>query len=548
MLILLNALWFIFELKFILFWLYLWQLKEYHIGRFADHFRTHKGKKLLFDSAQILKLALLVFLLAGNNLFVYVFSFLTLIYFVELIIFLRSIFIKSFKKPVITVKTIFLISVSFGILIIFLVWTLQFYNELQISWLVAFDILTPLIISAVVLFFQPFFVAIRNNTLRKAKIKIKKIKDVSGLKVIAITGSYGKTSTKEFLIKILSAKFKVLATTEHQNAEIGIAKCILENLQPSHQVFIAEVAAYDKGKVKEVCNILQPKIGIVTGVNEQHLSVFGSMKNLLSGEGGGELAEVLQKDGILIVNGDNKHCLDLVRKYPSTQLRAKFYSLTNKILNSDIWADEITIHKNYISFVAVEKAGEVAHFDAKVLGKHNIQNLLGAILIAKELGMTFGEISGACKNIAEGEGGMVLKQGKHGIDIIDSSYSANPDGVFADLDYLSIYPNKKIIIMPCLIELGEKSSEIHEKIGKKIAEICDMAIITSKDKFIELEKGFKSVQDDDILRRSGKNVAKCILCDDSQEIYSAITLFCKSGDAVLLEGRVPKGLLNLLTE
>ena len=118
MLLLLIALWFLWELKYILFWFYLWQLKEYHIGRFVDHFTTHKGRKLLFSFAQILKLIIFVFFLTDNSLFAYLFSILTLIYFIELIIFLRSILIKSFKKPVLTFKTIFLSSISFIVLIL----------------------------------------------------------------------------------------------------------------------------------------------------------------------------------------------------------------------------------------------------------------------------------------------------------------------------------------------------------------------------------------------------------------------------------------------
>ena len=179
-------------------------------------------------------------------------------------------------------------------------------------------------------------------------------------------------------------------------------------------------------------------------------------------------------------------------------------------------------------------------FKVNVLGKQNVQNLLGAALIAEELGMSLGEVSEACKNILQEQAGMTLKRGKYGIDIIDSSYSANPDGVFADLDYLSIFPGKRVIIMRCLIELGKKSAEIHEKIGKKIGEVCDLAIITSKDYFKEIEKGGR------ILRHSDKNVVKYVLCDKPQDIYSLITLFCKAGDAVLLEGRVPAGLINLL--
>jgi len=536
MFILLNTLWLIWEIKYILFWLYLWQLKDYHLGRFTDHFRTHKGKKIFLNLIQLTKLALLILFLTAGPMFVYLFSILFLVYLAESILFLKGIFNRSVKKPRKTLKALFLTAVSFAVVILFLVQASKFKDLYQPVLLLVFDILTPIIISVIVLLFQPFFVLQRNNTLREAGNKMEKIKSVSGLKVIAITGSYGKTSTKEFLSNILSKKYKVLKTKEHQNSEIGIAKCILQDLKPSHQVFVAEVGAYNKGKVEEVCSILKPKIGIVTGVNEQHMALFGSLKNLLSAEGGGELANALPKDGILIVNGDNKYCLNLYKKFNGNK---KIYSLSNKVIDSDVWSDSITVQKDRISFLAIDKTGELMHFNVKVLGKQNVQNLLGAILIAKEFGMSFGEISEACKDISEEQAGMTLKHGKHGIDIVDSSYSANPDGVFADLDYFSIFTNKKVIVMPCLIELGKKSSEIHEKIGRKIGEVCDLAIVTSKDRFEELKQGAVEAGMD------GKNI---LLCDNSQDIYSIITLFCKSGDAVLLEGRIPAELINLLTE
>jgi len=539
MFILLNTLWFIWMLKYVLFWLYLWQLKEYHIGRFLDHFRTHKGKKLLFNFEQILKLVLLIFLIFGATfspeLFGFIFSVVFFVYLAELLLIFRGLFYRSIKRPKKTFKILFLTLVSFLAVILFVFWNSKFENLDQLIWLLAFDIVTPLIISAIVLFSQPFFVAIRNIKLKKAEKKLEKIKSLSGLKIIVITGSYGKTSTKEFLSTILSKRFKVLSTKEHQNSEIGIAKCILEDLKPSHQVFIAEVGAYNKGKVKEVCSMLKPKIGIVTGVNEQHISLFGSLKNLLSAEGGGELSDALPQDGMLVLNGDNKYCLDLYKK--SNHKNKKVYSQDRKRINSDVWSDSITVHKDSISFLAMDKSGELAHFNVKVLGKQNVQNLLAATLVSKELGMNFGEISDACKNIKQEQAGMILRSGKHDIKIIDSSYSANPDGVFADLDYLSIFEGKKIIVMPCLIELGKKSSEIHERIGRKIGEVCDMTIITSKDKFKDLKTGMKE---------SGMQEKNIKLINNPQEIYSAITLFCKSGDTVLLEGRVPAGLIKLL--
>jgi len=531
---LLLTLWFIWEVKYILFWLYLWQLKEYHVGRFIDHFNTDKGKKLLLSAEQIIKLCLLFLAFTGPTIFDNVFIAVALIYLVESIFFIRNILNKNAKHPKTTKKMIFLGLMSFVFLAIFSAGIFDLENVLQVKSLLIFDLLTPILISVIVLIFQPVIVLLRNNTLKKAEEKIKAIKLAGKLKVVAITGSYGKTSTKEFLATILSKKFKVLKTKEHQNSEIGIAKAILGDLTLDHEIFISEIGAYNKGKVKEVCKTIIPDIGIVTGVNEQHLALFGSLENLLSAEGGGELTDALGNEGILVVNGDNRHCLNLYKKFNGHK---KIYNLSNKTVNSDIWTDSIDVYKDHLSFIAINKSKEMAHFDVSVLGKQNIQNLLGAILIAKELGMTFGEISEACENIKQEFAGMTLKQNKHGIIIVDSSYSSNSDGVYADLDYLSIFSGKRIIVMPCLIELGEKSVEIHEKIGKKIGAICDMAIVTTKDKFAEIKNGALSV---------GMQEKNIVLCDKPDDIYSLITSFCKTDDAVLLEGRVPKQLIDLL--
>lgn len=540
MFLFLTTLWFVWELKYILFWIYFWQLKAYHVGRFLDHFRTYKGKRLLVDFFQILKLVLLVFLLADSSLFQYLFAILFLIYLVEFFVFIRQLFAKSFKKPVGTRKTLLLSLVSFAIVILFLNWIFGFADEDQVSWLIAFDILTPIIISIIVLLIQPIFVGLRTRVLSQSSVKMRQIKEISGLKIIAITGSYGKTSTKEFLTTILSKKYKVLSTSKHQNAEIGVARCVLDKLKPSHQIFIAEVGAYNKGKVKEVCRMLTPNMGVVTGVNQQHMALFSSFKNLLSAEGGGELLESLPSNGVIFVNGENRYCLDLIKKnnkLPESQ--EKIYALSNKNIDADIWADGIEIFKDHISFLATSKKSEMAHFNVSALGKQNVENLLGAILVANELGMSFSEITEATKEIKPEQAGMTLKLGKHELNIIDSSYSSNPTGVVADLEYLKIFPNKKIIVMPCLIELGKESRMLHEGLGKKIGEVCDLAIITSKDYFKEIKKGFVGV---------GMSEKYILFIEKPHEIYSAITTFCKADDAVLLEGRVPPELIKLLVE
>src|SRR3989338_8663700 len=500
-------LWLARTIKFVLFWIYLWQLKEYHIGRFIDHFRTDKGKTLVFGIVSIVKLILLILLLIDSVFLTLVFYVLFAVWAIESLLFIYSIFTKTFKRPVVTKKTVFLTSTSILLVILYAVFAYNYNDVLGFTFsILLFDILTPLLISAVVLLFQPFFVLARNGILKKAA---KKISGFKNLTVIGITGSYGKTSTKEFLTTILSSKFNVLSTPEHKNSEIGIAQTILQSLNEKHKIFIVEMGSYSKGGIKLLCDIVKPRIGIVTGVNEQHLATFGSLENLLSAEGGRELAESLHKNGLIILNGDNKYCLDLYKKTginkktkapilekigarPSTQdLSALVYTVKKDTVDSDIWTEDVEARKDSLHFIAICQDKEIAHFDVSVLGKQNVQNLLGAILIAKELGMNLEEISIACKNIRQEQAGMTLKKGLYGLNVIDSSYSSNPDGVMADLDYLNIFGQnllsldnfiqaKKVIVMPCLIELGSKSKEIHRQIGKKIAEVCDLAIITTK--------------------------------------------------------------------
>jgi len=399
----------------------------------------------------------------------------------------------------------------------------------------AFDISAPLISSLVVLLFQPFTVLLRYQIIKKAKIERLKHKD---LLVIGITGSYGKTSTKEFLAIILSERFKVLKTREHQNSEVGISKCILDELKPEHEVFIVEMGAYGKGGIKLLSGIARPKIGILTGINEQHMALFGSQGKIAKTKY--ELIESLPKDGLAIFNGDNKYCLDF---YKMTGVPKKLYTMEKPapeaMMKVDIWAEDIKVEKENISFRVQTKEGETVSFKVNVLGKQNILNILAATLVAKELGMNLDEISEACLKIRPEQGAMKILRGKNGLNILDASYSANPEGVITDLNYLKIWPGKKVIIMPCLIELGKASKEVHKKIGKKIGEVCNFAIITTKERFFEIETGAGD---------AGMKKENIVFAEDTGEIMRRIDIFCVSGDVLLLEGRVPGKVIELLSD
>jgi len=455
--IFITILWFLLFTKCLFFWLWLWQLKEYHFGRFRAHFEAQKVKKLASS-------------------------------------FWRVKFPKFTKKIIV----ISISGILLEILILFGIYPLQskgFY-----LFLLTTLILAPIIFSLLVLLFQIPTVVLRKRILRKARQKREKFKN---LLVIGITGSYGKTSTKEFLAAILSKKYNVLKTEEHQNSEIGISQCILNDLKEEHEIFVVEIGAYEQGKIKEVCQMIKPKIGILTGINEQHLSTFGSQENVIKAKF--ELIESLPQSGLAIFNGDNKYCQQLFQ--------------------------ETKVSKNLVHSSDYE-------FDLK--GKNlflwDIENLSLAATAAEYLGVSREEIE---NTLAEFESPIEIKKSINNITIIDATYSANPKSVLSHLDYLKDRTGRKVIVMPCLIELGKVSKEVHQRIGEKIGRICDFAIITTKDRFGELRKG---------ALKSGMPEEKILFMEKSDEIFKKIKNFCQEGDIVLLESRVPSKVIKLLSD
>jgi UDP-N-acetylmuramoyl-tripeptide--D-alanyl-D-alanine ligase len=235
--------------------------------------------------------------------------------FIEGMISLISILSGRIKRPVMTSKALFLILPVF---FPFLVLIFFLFNDLfnaasqtlsigisdvlfYLFLVLLFDVFTPLINSLIVLLFQPITVLMRNRTLYKASFKIETL---TNLLVIGITGSFGKSSTKEFLNIILSECFNVVTTEKNQNSEIGISECILNNVNDNHEIFICEMGAYNKGGIKLLASIAKPKIGILTGIGNQHMSTFGSKQNIVDTKF--ELIDSLPDEGLAVLNWDSE--------------------------------------------------------------------------------------------------------------------------------------------------------------------------------------------------------------------------------------------------
>ena len=538
------TLWLITVLKETLFWLYLWQIKNYHLPRFLAHFETYKGKKLLFNKILLFELIIGLIFIFGilyNNgkIILTGISFEILLYLAESLKFVLDIYKKRLKKPIWTSKslTLFtalsLISISYLVFLLSSMSLIRTYSSKIFFYffpifLLIFSILVPIAVSIIVFAFQPITIYIRKRTIKKAIDKRKKMKN---LLVIGITGSYGKTSTKEFLSTILSSKYNVLKTKKNQNSEFGIARTILKELKPEHEIFIAEMGAYCRGGIKLLASIAQPKIGIITGINQQHLSTFGSQENIIRTKY--ELVQALPQNGLAIFNGDNDYCFDL---YQKTKIRKIIISSKGK-KNADLWAENIRVGEEITSFDVVSRNGERSKFRVDVLGQQNIPNILLATSCARELGMSLGEISNACSNIQVEQGAMSSYKGINSVRIVESSYSSNPAGVIAALDYLNTYQGKKIVIMPCLIELNGASAKIHYQIGEKIGKICDLAIITTRDMIKQIKEG---------AIKSGMDEKNIIFSEKPDIMIQKIKPLLNQNTTILLEGRVPQKLIEML--
>lgn len=545
-----TIVWLLAASKNILFWIYLWQLKEYHIGRFLAHFQAEKGRKLLLNKLLFFKvlLALSFFLIFSSTLLSWgmedssflvllVFKVLALavaVYFIEALWTIKNIVQKKFRFPVLTVKTVPLVFTGILLEALFVYVMLEMFGNnypLFVLGLLVFDVLIPIITSFIVLFFQPLAVLRKRQVISRAK---KKIGSFKGLTVIGITGSYGKTSTKEFLATILSQRFRVLKTKEHENSEMGISRCILEELKPEHQVFIVEMGAYNRGGIKLLAEIVRPRIGILTGINEQHLATYGSQENIIKTKF--ELIESLPANGTAVLNCDNRFIKEKAQD-PNFRPKVQKQVLYSTQQELDIWAGSIASDRESISFKVITNKKESADFSVDVLGAFNASNILAAVAAAKELGMDLKEISEAAKKITIEQGGMVLRKSGSGLNIADFTYSANLDGVISALEYLKNWNGRKVIIMPCLIELDTASSGAHEKIGEKIAEACDLAIITAKDCFKCIRKG---------ATENNMDPEQVLYEENPEKIMEKVKAFNQENDIILLEGRLAREITDLL--
>lgn len=354
---------------------------------------------------------------------------------------------------------------------------------------------------------------------RMAKSKLKKM----NIPVIGITGSYGKTSSKNIINDILNVKINSFASPKSFNTPYGLINTVNNYLDKFNDIFIAEMGAFKIGDIKQICKIVKPKYGIVTTIGEAHLESFGSRDNIMKGKF--ELVESLPSDGLAILNGDDPYQLKYQIK---NNCNVKWIGIDNK--DVDLHATNINLSNKGTTFDCVFKGDKNKYrFTTKLLGKHNVYNILAGILLGHELGLSISELQRGVSSVKTIEHRLELK--KYGnINIIDDAYNSNPVGSRMAVEVLGLMPGLKIIVTPGMIELGDKQYELNYKFGEYISKCCDYVILIGKNQTKPIYDG---------LIKNEFSDKKIFILNDVREAFPLMNRLAEPSTYVLLENDLP---------
>ncbi len=326
-----------------------------------------------------------------------------------------------------------------------------------------FSIFMPLIANFIN---KPIEKGVNDYYIRDAKRIIGELPNTT---VIGITGSYGKTSTKFYLQKLLSAKYNVLMTPESYNTTMGVVKTVRGSLNASHEIFLCEMGAKGVGEIKEICDIVHPRHSIITSIGEQHLETFHSLENIIKTKF--EIADCIT-DGTVFLNYDNEY----IRNH---KIDKKIITYGIGEGEFDYKGTDISVSRKGTSFTILHN-GERVRFSTKLLGEHNVQNIVGAIAVAHFFGIPFEELVFPVKRLECVPHRMEILDKGNGITVIDDAFNSNPAGARAALKTLSGFDCERILVTPGMVELGEREYELNKELGEFAAGCCDLAVLVGE--------------------------------------------------------------------
>ena len=456
----------------LVYYMHMFQLNSYMADEQRRFMKTNKGALLGRRMGYVLSFMLL-FIAAFDIVPVCMLCFSALFFFMTA--WGNRPWARVAKRPLAVTGRVKRMFVTAGILymlilaVVITVSAVFFGNIIKVAAVSGFAIcalgfITPYILFAANELNRPREKAINRKFINEAK---QIIKDSPGLKVIGITGSYGKTSTKFFLTHLLSGTYNVLMTPGNYNTELGVTITVRRDLKPIHEVFVCEMGARRVGEIKAVCDIVRPQTGIITSIGEQHLETFGSIENIINTKL--ELADAIPPGGRVYINADNEILRERKIGKPVTT-----YALENK--KADFVPQNVRATEKGSEFDLRLPDGETVHFHTPVLGTHNVLNLAGCIAVAYDMKVPVKQLVARAATLKSVPHRLQLINSPRGI-MIDDAYNSNPAGARAALETLCMFDGVHILVTPGMVELGEKQYELNKELGREAAAVCDYIVL-----------------------------------------------------------------------
>ncbi len=431
--------------------------------------------------------------------------------------------VKKAKKPFVITMRVKRTYVTSGIvftLICALIGFLLTGAEPRLYFIGLFPLLLPLWIALGGLCAWPVEKLVSEMYFRDAQRILKSRPD---LIKIGITGSYGKTSVKFILGTILQEKFQVLVTPSSFNTPMGVTRIIREKLLPAHQVFVAEMGARHVGDIKELCRLVHPHHGVLTSVGPQHLDTFHSIDRIKSTKY--ELMDAIPDGGCCFFPDDKAICRELFDK---TRKEKRLCSVHPGADDADVWASDIRVSPAGSSFILHTMNDEI-RCETRLLGEHNIQNIILAATVGLHLGMTLRQIARGISKITPVEHRLQLIPST-GVTIIDDAFNSNPKGAQAALRVLREFAGRRIIITPGMVELGNDEAAFNHDFGVMMADCVDVAILVGKKHTSPIAAGMKE---------AGFDQQNLYVVSTLEEASAILRQIGRPGDVALFENDLP---------
>jgi UDP-N-acetylmuramoyl-tripeptide--D-alanyl-D-alanine ligase len=338
------------------------------------------------------------------------------------------------------------------------------------------------------------------------------------IKVIGITGSVGKSTTKELVADVLSRRFTTIRSPGNLNNEIGLPLSLM-GLTEEHECAVLEMGFYVPGEIAELCSIARPQVGVLTNISQVHLERAGSMEAIVQGKG--ELVEALPPapEGVAILNHDDPRVLAMQER---TKARVFTYGLSPE---ADIWASDVEgLGLEGIRCV-VHYGDDHIHLRVPLLGRHSVHTVLRAAVVGLVEGLTWQEIAGGLQD-THNQLRLMAVRGPGGSLLLDDTYNAAPTSVIAALNLLEDLEGRRIAVLGDMLELGEFEERGHRMVGGRAAQVADQLITV----------GERARWIADEARASGMADEAVVEFEDGDQVTEYLKDRIGEGDVVLVKG------------